>query len=105
DSFELWLVKLLPADVQLRLPPDGLAALSPAEQAGMARLPGVARVQFRREQPVYLAAGQPPVTLIARELPSGDAAEALPLVQSVKAVPADTRLAWISEALRDAYHL
>ena len=106
-SFELWLTKLLPADLQLRLGEgDDSAALSVPMQARIAAVPGVARVEFRRLRPILLQAGRVPVTLIARDMAGQRAADALPLLREAP-LPALEPLApaWISEAVQDLYGL
>ncbi|MGA2364298.1 MAG: FtsX-like permease family protein [Steroidobacteraceae bacterium] len=106
-SFELWLTKLLPADLQLRLGEgDDSAALSVPMQARIAVVPGVARVEFRRLRPILLQAGRVPVTLIARDMAGQRAADALPLLREAP-LPALEPLApaWISEAVQDLYGL
>jgi putative ABC transport system permease protein len=106
-SFDLWLIKLLPADLQLRLGEgDDSAALSVPMQARIAAVPGVARVEFRRLRPILLQAGRAPVTLIARDMAGQRAADALPLLREAPA-PALEPLApaWISEAVQDLYGL
>ncbi len=105
NSFDLWLVKLLPADVQLRAGSDGdTAALTIQQQQRIAALPSVARVQFRRVQQLYLRADRPAVTLIARAIGPNDAASVLPLVQTAtQPLPSGARAAWISEDLQDRY--
>jgi putative ABC transport system permease protein len=106
-SFELWLTKLLPADLQLRLGEgDDSAALSVPMQARIAAVPGVARVEFRRLRPIQLQAGRVPVTLIARDMAGQRAADALPLLREAP-LPALEPLApaWISEAVQDLYGL
>jgi len=106
-SFDLWLVKLLPADVQLRAGADGgTAALTAAQQQRIAALPGIARVQFRRTRQLYLRADRPAVTLIARVIRPGDAGSVLPLVQTAsRPLPAGAHPAWVSEGLQDQYGL
>jgi putative ABC transport system permease protein len=106
-SFELWLTKLLPADLQLRLGEgDDSAALSVPMQARIAAVPGVARVEFRRLRPILLQAGRVPVTLSARDRAGQRAADALPLLREAP-LPALEPLApaWISEAVQDLYGL
>jgi putative ABC transport system permease protein len=105
DSFELWLVKLLPADLQLRLQPGSdTGAFSEQEQARIAALPGIARSEFRRVRQVLLRADREPVALIARELTAANAAEVLPLVRTAALpAPQGARPAWISEAVQDLY--
>ncbi len=106
-SFELWLTKLLPADLQLRLGEgDDSAALSVPMQARIAAVPGVARVEFRRLRPILLQAGRVPVTLIARDMAGQRAADALPLLREAPApVLEPLAPAWISEAVQDLYGL
>jgi putative ABC transport system permease protein len=105
DSFELWLVKLLPADLQLRLQTGSdTGAFSEQEQARIAALPGVARSDFRCVRQILLRADRAPVALIARAITAERAAEVLPLVQTAALpVPNGARPAWISEAVQDLY--
>jgi putative ABC transport system permease protein len=106
-SFEHWLTKLLPADLQLREPVgNDTAYWPPAEQAKLAAVPGIARVEFRRTQQILLDAGRPAVTLIARGRSTVETADALPMMQTVAAPPGDSLdPVWISEALGDLYGL
>jgi putative ABC transport system permease protein len=106
-SFETWLVKLLPADLQLRVQAGGdTGAFSPRQQALIAGLAGVARVEFRCVRQILLRADRMPVALIARELTADGAAQTLPLVRTAALPwPADARPAWISEAVQDLYGL
>lgn len=105
DSFELWLGKMLPADLQLRVPlGSDTAGLSAADQDLLASLPGIARVEFRRAQPIYLRADRPAVTLIARDGSTRALVGNLPLIrQAPLPWPGDSSPIWISEALQDLY--
>jgi putative ABC transport system permease protein len=106
SSFDLWLAKLLPADVQLLRSIDSdTGILSLEQQQRMVQLPDVARAQFRRLRQLWLRADRPPVVLIARELDVLKPGDSLPLVSSI-AAPADpsAQPVWISEALQDRYH-
>jgi putative ABC transport system permease protein len=106
-SFEHWLGKLLPADLQIREPlANDTAYWSPSDQAKLASVPGIERLEFRRTRQILLDAGRPAVTLIARGATPSQAAGELPLVQSAAPAPGD-RLepVWISEALQDLYGL
>jgi len=108
DSFEVWLARLLPADIQFRSSYGGdTAVLSPAVQARIAALDGVTRADFRRTQSLLLRADRPAVTLIARDIVRERAAETLPLVREAQAPLAEAGLppAWISEAVTDLYGL
>ncbi|MEA3109384.1 MAG: putative transport system permease protein [Gammaproteobacteria bacterium] len=106
-SFEHWLGKLLPADLQIREPlGNDTAYWSPSEQAKLASVPGIERLEFRRTQQILLDAGRPAVTLIARGATPSQAAGELPLVQTAAPVPGDPlEPVWISEALQDLYGL
>jgi putative ABC transport system permease protein len=106
-SFEQWLGKLLPADLQIREPlGNDTAYWPPSEQASLASVRGIARLEFRRTQQILLDAARPAVTLIARGSSALDAADQLPLLQSAPPAP-DNSLepAWISESLQDLYDL
>jgi putative ABC transport system permease protein len=107
DSFELWLGKMLPADLQLRVPlGSDTAALSDADQGLLASLPGIARTEFRRAQPIYLRSDRPAVTLIARDGNTRTLIGNLPLIrQAPLPWPGDAYPIWISEALQDLYGL
>ncbi|MEP6886131.1 MAG: FtsX-like permease family protein [Gammaproteobacteria bacterium] len=111
-SFEHWLVKLLPADIQLREPyGNDTAYWSAAEQTGLATVAGISRIEFRRTRPLLLDPARAPITLIARGATAAQAAAELPLLQSAKPqqqrtaalFPASAEPAWISEALADLY--
>lgn len=106
DSFEVWLAKLLPADIQFRNSFGGdTAALPAAVQSHIAALDGVTRADFRRTQSLLLRADRPAVTLIARDIAREHAADTLPLMREATPSGASTGLppAWISEAIADLY--
>jgi putative ABC transport system permease protein len=93
-SFEHWLGKLLPADMQLREPyGNDTAFWSPADQAALATVAGVSRIEFRRSRPLLLDATRAPITLIARGATDAQAAAELPLLQSLKQPPIAGRAA------------
>jgi len=106
-SFEHWLGKLLPADLQIREPlGNDTAYWSPSEQAKLASVPGIERLEFRRTRQILLDAGRPAVTLIARGATPSQAAGELPLVETAAPAPGDQlEPVWISEALQDLYGL
>jgi len=116
-SFEHWLGKLLPADLQLREPLGNDTAYWPvSEQAKLKALPGIARLDFRRTRSIIMDPNRPAVTLIARGATDADARAELPLVSSepargdpargdlARGTPADPPV-WISEAVQDLYGL
>ncbi len=104
-SFDHWLGKLLPADVQMREPlGSDTAYWSAADQAGMAKVAGISRIEFRRTRQLLLDPARTPVTLIARGATAAQTAAELPLVQSdEQPLPPGTEPAWISEELQDLY--
>jgi putative ABC transport system permease protein len=104
-SFDHWLGKLLPADMQLREPlGSDTAYWSAADQAKLAAVAGVSRIEFRRTRQLLLDPARAPVTLIARAPTAVQAAAELPLVRSDKLpLPSNAEPAWISEALQDLY--
>jgi putative ABC transport system permease protein len=105
NSFDLWLVKLLPADLQLRLSiGSDTGAFSIDQQQRIAVLPAVAHSEFRRVRQIWLRADRSPVALIAREMNPARAADTLPLVREAQQPnPAGTQPVWISESLQDLY--
>jgi putative ABC transport system permease protein len=104
-SFDHWLTKLLPADLQLREPfGNDTAYWSKEDQARLGATSGVSKMEFRRTRQLLLDPKRAPVTLIARGLNDTRTAAEIPLLQSrplpsVRQRPA----AWISEALQDLY--
>jgi len=107
ESFDRWLSEVLPADLHMRVAPSADTAYwSAPEQADIARIPGVARVEFRRQFAVYLEAGREPVDVIARRVAGDGVPEDLPLLRgSIGDALAGTPLAWISEPVSDLYGL
>ena len=105
ESFDRWLGDVLPADLHMRVAQAADTAFwSPAEQAEIAAIPGVARAEFRRQQTVYLAAGREPVEVIARAMHDPSVSAGLPIVVGDGIDAAETEdLAWISEAVHDLY--
>ena len=104
-SFEQWLDRLLPADVEMRVPLGAdTARWTPGEQARIAAIAGVARAEFRRTRRIALDPRRPPITLIARRISPADAGAVLPLVrEDPKALPAAIPPAWVSEGFEDLY--
>jgi putative ABC transport system permease protein len=105
DSFEIWLGKLLPADLQMRTSQGSDTETLPlALQDRIATLPGVARAEFRRTQPLLLRPEHPAVTLIARDITRADAAATLPLLRTAPQAAANgAPPAWVSESVQDIY--
>jgi putative ABC transport system permease protein len=103
-SLDEWLDQMLPADLYARAGRAGETGfLNPAQQDIVRTTPGVARVQFQRQQSVLLDAERPPPALLARTLPHGNPRAVLPLVAGGKATHADLPPIWVSEAMVDIY--
>jgi putative ABC transport system permease protein len=103
-SFEQWLGKLLPADLQLRVPfENDTAYWSPADQARLSGTPGAVRAEFRRTRRLLLDPAKPAVTLIARGADAAATAAELPLVQGAATTAGGEDSVWISESLQDLY--
>ncbi|MGA2708081.1 MAG: FtsX-like permease family protein [Steroidobacteraceae bacterium] len=104
-SFDHWLNKVLPADLQIRAPLGAdTAFIPPADQQKLAAIAGIERIEFRRTRQILIDPARAPVTLIARDLSSAKIAEQLPLLRVVTAPPQPgTPPAWISEAVEDIY--
>ncbi len=103
-SFDHWLGKLLPADLQLREPfGNDTAFWSPQDQRNLAAVPAVARAEFRRTRQLLLDPRRAPITLIARGMDDTQAEAELPLIRGSSIQEAHSPPAWISEALQDLY--
>jgi putative ABC transport system permease protein len=110
-SFDHWLGRLLPADLQMREPVGNDTAFwSADDQRLLEAVPGVSRIEFRRTRQVLLDPARAPVTLIARGASDSQAAGQIPLLQSAPPAAAGAAgaagaapPAWISEALQDLY--
>ncbi|MES2128028.1 MAG: ABC transporter permease [Pseudomonadota bacterium] len=105
-SLDDWLVHLLPADLYVRSASAGnTATLGPREQATLAALPGVARIDFLSVHNIVLDPARPSVALMARHIDAADAGKTLMLVGPVAPIPVGAMPAWISEAITDLYGL
>ncbi|MDB5960463.1 MAG: multidrug transporter substrate-binding protein [Massilia sp.] len=103
-SVDDWLVRILPADMYVRVAAaGGSAGLGAAEQAAILAAAGVARGEFLRSRPLSLDAARPPITLIAREIDAHDPGQRLVLVGATVPLPSGARPAWVSEAMLDLY--
>ncbi|MDB5904486.1 MAG: h16 [Betaproteobacteria bacterium] len=103
DSLAAWLDQMLPADLYVRAGRLGDAGFfTPDEQARIGRVAGVASAAFIRSQNVYLRTDRPPLSLLARPLPRGGSAPALPFEGPVLTPGAgDAPPAWLSEVAAD----
>jgi putative ABC transport system permease protein len=98
-SVDDWLVQILPADIYMHLEATDAGGLSPADQARLAGVPGVARIRFVRQIPLRLAADKPGVSLSGEP----DPATRLPLVAPALAVPTGAVAAYVSEPMTWLY--
>lgn len=100
DSVDRWLDRVLPADLYVRgSGPAQTGHLDEAAQAALARVPGMARIEFVRHAGVLLAPGRPEVTLIARRDPGA----VLPVIERAASLPEGVPALWVSEAMADLY--
>ena len=105
-SVDDWIQHILPADLYVRTATGGsTGAFGPAEQAALARVPGVARSALLRTRPLSLDPARPDITLIARDIDAADPGKLLVLVGAQAPLPADARPVWVSEAMSDLYRL
>ena len=106
-SFDHWLGKLLPADLQMREPlGNDTAYWSAADQARLAAdRRRFARIEFRRTRQLLLDPHAPPVTLIARGATAAQTAAGIAAAARApsRRCPRTREPAWISEALQDLY--
>jgi putative ABC transport system permease protein len=104
DALDLWLERILPADLYVRASGGESAYLSPDDQAHIAALPGVRRAEFLREQQILLDPSRPRVFLLARSLDEAQPQERLVLVASANALPSGAPPPiWANEAMADLY--
>jgi putative ABC transport system permease protein len=104
DALDRWLERILPADAYVRAAAAGdTAYMTPEDQARIAALPGVQRVEFLREQLLLLDPSRPRVILLAREIDPAKADERLPLLDSADASKRDAPPIWVNEAMADIY--
>jgi putative ABC transport system permease protein len=102
-SLDEWLLRLLPADLYVRVASSGSASLGPAQQQALLALPGTTRIEFLRARELSLDPARPAVTMIARHIDPRDPGKAMVLEGESLPVPAGARGAWVSEAMLDLY--
>jgi putative ABC transport system permease protein len=103
-SLEEWLEHMLPADLYLRAGGAGdTAFLSPGDQARIAGVGGIRRVEFLRSMQIVLDPARPPVTLLARDIGAEQVQARVPLVSETSPPAPDAPPVWVSEAVRDLY--
>lgn len=103
-SLDDWLVRLLPADLYVRIENSGSAGgLGLPEQAALSALPGAARVEFLRARGIALDPARPDVVLLARPIDLADPGRSMIIQGKSATIPAGARPAWVSEAMLDLY--
>ena len=105
DALDLWLERILPADVYVRAAAAGdTSYMTPVDQARIAALPGVRRAEFVREQQLLLDPSRPRVVLLARDIDPNDPGRRLALVGAPSTPPAEAPSPmWVNEAMVDLY--
>ena len=106
QSFEHWLQQSLPADIQLRgAQGSDTRLIGAADQQALARLSGIATIEYRRSLPLLLSTERAPAALIARDFVPTNRPESLGLITTAD-IPADGPApVWVSEAMQDAYDM
>ena len=105
-SVDEWVLRILPADVYARSASAGATGgLSPAEQAALRTVPGVARIEFLRVRSVSLAPDRANVAVLARDVDPADPERAMVLVEGTAHAATALPPAWVSEAMSDLYGL
>ena len=103
NSLDAWMQRILPADLYVRAGPAGQTGfLDAQDQAALAAVSGVTRVDFLRYQPLALPGDGFDLMLIARPVDEASAASILPIRRfDPEPAPPDTVPVWTSEALYD----
>ena len=106
-SLDLWLEKILPADLYLRAGfTSETAYLGPEQIELLATLPGVERVEPNRFTQLAVTGLNAPFALIARPISEENAERTLWLeARALSAAPVDALPVWISEAAADLLSL
>jgi putative ABC transport system permease protein len=111
DSVTQWLDKVLPADLYASLTRSDLnepSGQDPASLHRLAAIPGIARVELTLQQKILFRPEQPEVMLIARPIPSGRAAQVLPVTGDLSVQPKGITdplpEVFVSEAMLDLYN-
>ena len=103
DALDAWLGQILPADAYIRTSSAGdTGFLTPEDQARIAALPGVRRVEFLNDEQLLLDPLRPRTVLLARAIDPARARERLPLLAEATPEPGAPP-AWVNEAMVDLY--
>jgi putative ABC transport system permease protein len=105
-SLEVWLDRMLPADMYVRAGRVGESGyFTPDEQSHIAGLRGVSAATFIRSQNMLLRADRPAVTLLARSFSNGRPLPELPLASAETPPRSGAPAAWVSEIAADLLRL
>ena len=99
QSVDDWLVAVLPSDLYLHLEAADAGGLTPADQARLAAVPGVAGVRFQRVQQIRVDPQRPAVALMAQ----GGHASVPVVARAAGSPPTGTAAALISEPMAWLY--
>lgn len=104
-SVDVWLDRVLPADLYVRVALAGTAAtLSPADLQRLREHPSVERAEFSRYARVALDPARAQVVLVARPFAAADPGRELPLLGTARLPAADAPPPiWITEAIVEIY--
>jgi putative ABC transport system permease protein len=107
DALDLWLERILPADIYVRPSAAGdTAYFSPDDQAKIAALPDVRRAEFLSERQLLLDPSRPRIYLLARPIDPAAPQERLVLTTPALTVAANAPPPlWANEAMADLYGL
>ena len=111
DSMIQWLDQVLPADLYAnfkQLNFDDAFLKNPNLLASLERVPGIERFELSVQRKILFQSDRPEVTLIAKPIQQGRAAQTLPLIGSVypeSSLPSQSALpvVYVSEAMVDLY--
>ena len=112
DSMTAWLDQVLPADLYANFNDLKISDELSKDQSllfNLQSMPGIERYEFNQQKKVLFQSDRPEVTLIARPIPSGREAQALPLLGSVTKQSNNSVLSevlpevYVSEAMTDLY--
>ncbi|HYM18199.1 MAG TPA: ABC transporter permease [Micropepsaceae bacterium] len=103
QSVDEWLLRILPADLYIRVEGEEVGGFDRSLQRDLAATPGVAAMRFRKLTAIRLSPDLPPVTLIAEHIDANNPAASLPLIDASKPVPAGTTAVWVSEPAAGLY--
>ena len=111
DSMTQWLDQVLPADLYANFKKvnlDDEFFKNPSSLETIGKVPGIERYELTMQRKVLFESERPEVTLIARPIQSGRAAQTLPLIGQVyaeKVLPSQSALpvVYVSEAMVDLY--